>query len=289
MRTRKILLILLLLLLNNFALGNGDDKKGHLFIIGGGDWPEGMVLKYIELAGDTDSKITIFPMASSEPLETALEEKEEFIKFGCKNVEVINCSNNSADTDSNFAKLENTKAIFFSGGDQARLTAALLGTKLFEKIKSIYFNGGVVGGTSAGAAVMSEIMITGNEIINKDSVTIFKTIQKGNVETIEGFGFLKTVVIDQHFILRKRSNRLISVMLEHPEMIGIGIDESTAIIVKPDSTFEVFGDRTVMVVDPTEAKSIKTNDEGLFSVSGIKIDIMQSGETYDLKNKRVIE
>ena len=157
--------------------------------------------------------------------------------MAAKNIDFIYCDNITADVDSNLLKMENVKAVFFSGGDQARLTDALLGTKLLDKIKKVYDDGGVVGGTSAGAAIMSEVMITGDELINKDKEDFFIVIQKGNIKTTEGFGFVKTAIIDQHFVIRKRLNRLISVVLEYPNLLGIGIDESTAIIVNPDSTF----------------------------------------------------
>ncbi|MBU1099626.1 MAG: cyanophycinase [Bacteroidetes bacterium] len=279
----------ILLLIAAQILAGSENSKGHLFIIGGGDRSPELMNKYFELVGDYDSKIVIIPMASSVPLEVAQEQKEEFIKLGCKNVDFIYCDNITADVDSNLLKMENVKAVFFSGGDQARLTAALLGTKLLEKIKKVYNEGGVVGGTSAGAAIMSEVMITGDELINKDKEDFFIAIQKGNIKTTEGFGFVKTGIIDQHFVLRKRLNRLISVVLEHPNLLGIGIDESTAIIVNPDSTFEVAGERTVLIFNATDAKDIRTNKEGLLSASGIKLDILQSGEKYNLKQKCVIK
>ena len=122
-----------------------------------------------------------------------------------------------------------------------------LGTKLLEKVFDIYNNGGVVGGSSAGAAIMSEVMITGNELINKDSTVSFVTIEKGNVEVKTGFGFLKNAIVDQHFLKRKRHNRTIASLIEHPNLFGIAIDESTGIIVYPDETFEVIGSYQVLV------------------------------------------
>jgi len=95
------------------------------------------------------------------------------------------------------------KEFFFTGGDQVRLTKLFLGTKAISEIKKIYKVGGVVGGTSAGAAIMSKIMITGDELINKDTTSIFFTIQKGNVQTIEGFGFIDDAIVDQHLLSEK--------------------------------------------------------------------------------------
>jgi cyanophycinase len=264
------------------------DAKGSLFIIGGGERVHEMK-KFVDLAGGVDSRIILIPMASSEPIPDVNEELVRMKKIGCKNIDFIYCDRKGADLDSNIAKLKNTTGVFFLGGDQVRLTGALSGSKLFEGIKSIYEKGGVLGGTSAGAAVMSEIMITGEELINKDTSRNFYTIQKGNVQTVQGFGFVTKAIIDQHFVIRKRLNRLISVVLEHPNLIGVGIDESTGIIVKADDTFEVFGGRTVVIIDATQAENISTNEEGLLSAQSMKLNILHSGEKYDLNKKQIIK
>lgn len=282
----KTILILLLSVVSVVA-GN-KSKRGNLFIIGGGERSHEMK-KFVDLAGGIDAKIIFIPMASGEPIPYVEEETEMLKKIGCKNVSYILCNRNEADLDSNVAKLKDVTGVFFLGGDQVKLTGVLSGTKLFERIKEIYDNGGVLGGTSAGAAVMSEVMITGNELINKDTTSIFYTIQKGNVETLKGFGFVTKAIIDQHFVIRKRLNRLISVVLEHPNLVGVGIDESTGIIVKPDNTFEVFGGRTVVIIDPSNVKSIRVNEEGLLSAQDLKFHILQTGDKYDLNTKKIIK
>lgn len=288
MKLKILSLIIFLVLSTNVSSENNNFPRGHLFIIGGGERPEYMMKKFIELAGGLDKKFIIIPMASSVPIETASEQKIQFQNLGVKNVDYVFCDSTTADIDSNLNKLNGVSGVFFSGGDQSRLTKALLGTKFLDYIKRIYNEGGVVGGTSAGAAIMSEVMITGNELINKDSSLYFYTIQKGNVETKQGFGFLKNAIIDQHFIIRKRLNRLFSVILEHPNILGIGIDEATAIIVKPNGTFDVFGDRTVFVIDPKETNNIEINSDNLFSANDLKIHILRSGQTYDIINRKII-
>ena len=165
----------------------------------------------------------------------------------------------------------------------------MLGTKLLEKVFEIYNNGGVVGGSSAGAAVMSEVMITGNELVNKDSNNAFITIEHGNIETKKGFGFLKNVIIDQHFLKRKRHNRLITLVIEHPELLGVAIDESTGIVVYPDDTFEVIGINQVLVYDPTESLKIRKDSRGNLGVTDIKMHLLINGDKFDLKTKNVIE
>lgn len=263
--------------------------KGHLVIIGGGDKSGVMIEKIISLAGGESAKIIVIPNASSVPVESAEYQVNEFKSFGSKNVEYISFSIETADADSVITRLNNATGIYFCGGDQSNLTADLLGTHLLDRIKEIYFNGGVISGTSAGAAVMSEVMITGNELLNKDSTQAFNTIVKGNIETTQGFGFITKAVIDQHFIIRKRNNRLISVILEHPDLLGIGIDESTAILVYPDDTFEVLGESQVIIYNPINARDVRVDSDGKFSVSNVRMDILVNGQKFDMNKKQIIE
>ncbi len=277
---KKFLLVFIIIFTaNDFA-----HAQGSIFIIGGGKRPDYLMQKFVELTGGEKSKIVIFPMASSEPKETAEYQIEQFKKLGCENLDYIICDQNSADSDSNFQKMKNVKGIFFSGGDQNRLTEALLGTKLLERIKKIYENGGAIGGTSAGAAVMSKIMITGDELLNSDSSEAFSIIQKENIKTAEGFGFVDEIIVDQHFVKRKRHNRLISLVLENPQYVGIGIDESTALIVYPENNFEVLGETYVMVFDARAAREIKTGKNGIFGAQNIKTGIYISGDKFQIIN-----
>jgi cyanophycinase len=262
--------------------------KGHLVIIGGGRRDKYLMERFIELAGGKNSKIIVIPMASSVPIETANYQVEELKKLGCPNADYIYCARQDADNDSTLTKLDGVSGVFFSGGDQSNLTKELLGTKLLEKIKIIYKEGGVIGGTSAGAAVMSKVMITGDELINKDSTNIFSLIKKGNVKLAEGFGFIQSAIIDQHFITRKRLTRLIEVVLENPELLGIGIDESTAIIINPDDTFDVLGENTVMVLNAKNSINIKTDKNDNLSADDIRMHLLKSGDKYDLKNNKII-
>lgn len=264
-------------------------ERGHLVIIGGGDRPDNVTQKIIELAGGTDAKILVIPNASSDPVESGENSVKEFMSAGCTNVSYLYCTRDQADLDSMVKKLDGATGIYFGGGDQAFLTRDLLGTKLFNTIKTIYLSGGLVSGTSAGAAVMSRVMITGNELKNRDSSNIFKTIEAGNVEHTEGFGFIENAIIDQHFIKRKRLNRLISKVLEYPDLIGIGIDESTCIIMKPDDTFEVMGENQVVIFDPLKTSDIRKNDKGIFGVRNLRMDILLSGDKYDMNKHSVIE
>jgi cyanophycinase len=135
---------------------------------------------------------------------------------------------------------------------------------------------------------MSKVMITGDELINKDSNNAFVAIMKGNIKTIEGIGFLDNVIIDQHFIKRKRLNRLISVVLEHPDLVGVGIDESTGIQVNPDDTFEVLGEGTVVVFDARKAKTIHVDKHQNLAGRDIQMHILSSGDRFDLQDTKRI-
>lgn len=262
-------------------------SKGYLVIVGGVQTKE-IVAEFVKLAGGENARIIVIPNAGSNPVYWSEVQVKEFSELGAKS-DYLLFTRETADTDSNLKKMDWANAVFFLGGDQSDLTRDMLGTKLLQKVYDIYNNGGVVGGSSAGAAVMSEVMITGNELLNKDSTSSFISIQKGNIETAKGFGFIKSAIIDQHFLKRKRHNRLITLMCEHPNLLGIAIDESTGIVVNPDETFEVIGNNQVLVYDPTEAKNIRTDKSGNLGITEMKMHLLINGDKFDLKSKKVIE
>lgn len=262
-------------------------SKGHLVIVGGEQTKE-IIEKFVELAGGENARIIVIPNAGSNPIYWSEVQVKEFSELGAKS-DYLLFNRETADADSNLKKMDWANAVYFLGGDQSDLTRDMLGTKLLQKVYDIYFKGGVVGGSSAGAAVMSEVMITGNELLNKDSTSAFISIQKGNIETAKGFGFIKNAIIDQHFLKRKRHNRLITLMCENPNLLGIAIDEATAIVVNPDDTFEVVGDNQVLVYDPTESKDVRTDERGNLGITEIKMHLLISGDKFDMKSKSVIK
>lgn len=283
----KKLFYLILVLIFGISLQSFSQTKGKLVIVGGAQTRE-IEKKFVELAGGSDARIIIIPNAGSEPKLNSEIEQKRFIELGAK-ADYILFTRETADDEANLKKMEWANAVFFTGGDQSDLTRDMLGTKLLQKVFNIYNNGGTVGGTSAGAAVMSEVMITGNELVNKDSTRSFVSIEKGNVETKQGFGFLKTVIIDQHFLKRKRHNRTISTLIEHPELLGVAIDESTSIIVYPDDTFEVYGSYQVLVYDPTKSNNIREDKNGNLGISDMRLHVLISGDKFDLKTREVIK
>lgn len=276
-----------ILLFALFSLLDAGDK-GSLVIIGGGSRPDYVMHKIMELAGGKNAKLVVIPNASGEPVETAEYQINGLKKLGYENIFYIYGKNAELDKPEILQQLEGVTGVFFSGGDQARLTADLLGTKFLAKLRDIYKSGGVLSGTSAGAAVMSKMMLTGNELVNKDSNNAYITIEKGNIETVEGFGFLENVIIDQHFIKRKRYARLITLVLENPKLLGIAIDEATAIVVKAGTTFEVLGESQVLVMNAMGAKNTRIDKHGNYASDGLVFDLLISGDRYDIsKRKRI--
>ncbi len=260
--------------------------KGHLFIVGGGDWPDGMMNRFVDLAGRFGTgRIVILPMASSVPEESAAEETDGFRKLGAKDVVTHMLTREQALLPESAALLDGAGGVFFSGGDQARLTAVLLDTPVHKKLLELYEQGAVIGGTSAGAAVMSEVMITGDEVRKPEAGHEFETIQAANVITQRGFGFVRKAVIDQHFVTRKRHNRLISLLAEHPDLLGVAIDESTAVLVRPDETFEVVGVKQVVVYDPANAR-FRILPNANIAFTGLVMHALVAGDTFDLTTRK---
>ncbi len=279
--TPTIICVLALMLAAPAAAAVG--PKGHLFIVGGGDRDEPLMRRFVDLAkGYGGGRFVVFTMASSVPEEVGPELIAEFQRLGVADVRTYHLKHEEAQRPESAGILDGASAVWFSGGDQSRHTAALLGTPLHQRLLRFYEDGGVVGGTSAGAAVMSEVMITGEEKRKPDEGHEFETIEAGNVITTPGLGFLKDCIIDQHFVTRKRHNRLISLVLEKPGLIGVGIDESTAIIVRPDLVFEVVGENQVVVYDARRA-NIRSGEAGPLGGHGLAFHVLVPGDLFYLK------
>jgi cyanophycinase len=231
-------------------------------------------------------RILVFPMAGATPADSGADMVKELKGLGAKNVEFRILTREQAEKPEAAAVLDGVGGVYFTGGDQARVTKALLGTPVHRRLLQIYEDGAVIGGTSAGAAIMSEVMITGDEVKTPEAGHEFEAIAAGYVITTPGLGFIKSAVIDQHFVVRKRHNRLISVLAEHPALLGIGINESTAIIVGPDETFEVIGDNNVLVYDPGRAHFEIRPDKAI-GVSGMTLHVLLPGAVYDLKTRMI--
>lgn len=263
--------------------------KGHLFIVGGGDRDEPLMRRYVELAkASGPGKVVIFTMASGVPHEVGPELVAEFKGYGLADAAYYQLTREEAMDPANVKILDRVTGIWFSGGDQARQTAVLLGTPLHTHILELYKEGCLIGGTSAGAAVMSEFMITGNEKRAGGEEGTWEAILADNVEHTEGFGFVRDAVIDQHFVTRRRHNRLISVVLEFPSLVGVGIEEATAVLVRPDGKYEVLGEGQVVVYDVRGATTSRSPD-GRLGGQGLTMHVLVAGDVFDLAAGRVEE
>ena len=263
--------------------------KGFLFIVGGGDRDAPLMKRYIEMAaGFGTGRIVIFTMASSVPQEVGPELVAEFKGNGAKDVVACQLTHAEAMASGSANILDGAGGVWFSGGDQAFLTAALLGTPIHKRMLELYEAGCVIGGTSAGAAVMSEFMITGNERRTNNEEGTWEVILADDVLHTEGFGFVRSAVIDQHFVTRRRHNRLIAVVLQNPSLVGVGIEESTAVLVRPDGKYEVLGEGQVIVYDARRAKTFRSPD-GHLGGHGLTVHVLLPGDVYDLAAGRVEE
>lgn len=260
--------------------------RGTLFIVGGGPRPRAMNEEFVRLAGGRGrARIVVFPMATADTT-AGPEVAAAFAALGAtaRNVPVSRAAADSAD-GSVVAALDSATAIWFLGGDQNRIMRALAGTAVERAIRRRYEAGAVVGGTSAGAAVMSATMLTGEERrpggarpLPADSRDAWVTIDRDNVGTTPGLGLLPSAIVDQHFARRRRHNRLLSLVLERPERFGIGIDESTALVVEPSGRWRVVGESVVVIYDGRGAWSTK---EGPLGGIGIVTHVLTPGATYD--------
>jgi cyanophycinase len=295
--TRPLLLVLLLLLAacgapRDPALAPAPAARGHLLIVGGGPRPAPIMERFVELAGGPGrARIVVLPMASGTPDGTGEEQARELRALGADAFHLALTREQAARPET-LRRLEGVTGVWFSGGDQNRITAAILGTPADSAIHARYRAGAVVGGTSAGAAVMSRLMITGEERRPggprpvEGGGSAFVTVERENVETAAGLGLLPGAIVDQHFLRRRRQNRLVSLVLEHPTLVGVGIDESTALVVGPDGRWEVIGEGLVAVYDARGAR-VAPAAGALPGASDLRLHILPPGSVFDPRTGRV--
>lgn len=275
----KIILIFVLFL---FATSiQAQNPKGKLFIIGGGNRSDALMTQLISIS-DLEKKdfVVVLPMSSEEPDSAYIYFKEQFQKLTPHPIIMMNFDKNTANNKTLTDSLQKAKLIFISGGDQTRFMNVVHNTPIYTAIHKAYQNGSTIAGTSAGAAVMSEKMITGNQKLEKEYSGTFDNIRYDNLETTEGLGLITNAIIDQHFLKRSRYNRLISAMVEFPNLTGIGIDESTAIIVY-NNEIEVAGESEVIVLK--NPKGVQKTKNNLISIKGLDMSIYNAGQKFKVK------
>lgn len=267
-----------------FAIGQAKESsiKGSLFIIGGGNRPPALLR---ELVATSDFRptdyVAVLPMSSAEPDSSFYYFKSDFEKVCDKKIVNLNFTAANIALKPRLDSLANARTIFITGGDQDRFMKVVLQTPVYEAIHKAFANGATIAGSSAGAAVMSKYMITGRELVADTSIkTTFRKLVDKNIDIAEGLSLLPNAVIDQHFIVRSRYNRLLSAVAKYPSLACIGIDESTAIIVQGNHV-RIAGESQVIVLQkPT---GLTTTKSGLIKMKDIQLSIYTAGDRFLLK------
>lgn len=262
---------------------------GHLLVIGGAEdkYNERRILKkFLSLAGDERAEVLIVPVASDFPEFAADVYTQAFRNLGVANPRVLRVTSRQdafeADAE---ALLDGVNGIFITGGDQMRLVSVLGGTKFAAKLRQMVREENIVlAGTSAGAAGMSSSMIVRGESTSHP--------HKSSVRLSPGLGFLKNIIIDQHFTERGRISRLITAVSYNPYNLGIGIDENTAIVLNSQGVLEVFGSGSVTIVDGSQItynEIAEVADHEAFSVCGVQLHVLRDGLVYDYLERHPLQ
>lgn len=276
MKTTKRLLLATLLLLaaqtgfsqKTPAVQTVGPEKGALLIVGGGKVGPEIWSRFIELAGGESANIIIIPTAGDDSTinRGIFKEKELLESLGVQTVSILHTRDPKvAETEQFAAPIKKATGIWFVGGRQWKIADAILNTRTHRELKNLLNRGGVIAGTSAGATIQGSFLLRGD--------TKGNSILVG--DHLQGLDFIHNVAIDQHILKRNRQFDLIEVIRSKPELLGIGIDESTAILVQKDS-FEVLGTSYAAVYE-----SSKLDSPAPFIFLG-------RGQKYDLKNRKVI-
>ncbi|MFM9903778.1 MAG: cyanophycinase [Pyrinomonadaceae bacterium] len=262
---------------------------GHLLVIGGAEdkYNERRILKkFLELAGGDKAEVLIVPVASDFPEFAADVYTQAFRNLGVSNPRVLRATSRQDIVQADVEKLtDGVTGVFMTGGDQMRLVSLLGGTKLAEKIRKMVRETDVVmAGTSAGAAAMSTSMIVRGEPSSHP--------HKDAVKLSPGLGFLKNIIIDQHFSERGRISRLITAVSYNPYNLGVGIDENTAIILDGDGVLEVFGQGSTTIVDGSQIsfnEIAEVGDNEAFSICGVQFHVLRDGLVYNYLERHPIQ
>jgi cyanophycinase len=246
--------------------------QGSVIVVGGGSTGPEIVSKALELGGGKGHAIVaVLPQSSAEP-DAGEASVKMWLEAGAKEAAKVSFEDRAAAR----ASLERATLIWMPGGDQNRFMKAIAGTGLDEVILARHRAGIAVGGTSAGAAVLAAEMFTGDADL--------KSLTAGATVTAKGLGVLPGLLIDQHFLKRQRDNRLLSAVFDHPSLVGVGIDESTAIVVRGTS-FEVIGKSSVVVVDARTASVDRAKTGELVSGTGVTLAVLHAGQSYSLAGR----
>lgn len=271
------------------AITNQDtsaQKYGQLVIIGGAEDKEGecrILREFLRRAGGREARIVVMTVATGLPGEVGSQYIRVFERLGVGEVRVVDTARREDASDPKaIEEIHHATGVFFTGGNQARITELIKGTELDDVLHQHFKEGLVIAGTSAGAAMMPDTMIVEGEPETNPRVDV--------VQMDKGMGFLPDVVIDQHFAERGRLGRLISAVVQQPVVLGFGIDENTAIVVDEDLV-EVIGEGSVTVIDVSDIVHCNLNellkDEPL-ALCGARLHILPHGYRFNLKKRTVV-
>lgn len=271
------------------AVKHDSRNVGRLFLIGGhedrGDLDTWMILpRLVELAGGSNSRIVVCGSSSADPERVERLYKEQFETLGAADVYESDIDDRmAADAPELLEALERATAVFFTGGDQLRLTSLIAGTQFGERVREkLWKDGLIVAGTSAGAAAMSSTMLVAGP---KDG-----SVRRADVTLAPGLGYWRDTTIDTHFSQRGRVSRLLAVFGQNPQILGLGIDEDTAIEVTPGEQFVVLGRGAVHVFDGrvTHSSAPDVADDEVITLTDSIVHVLADGYGFDIASKRPI-
>ncbi|MEV6928676.1 cyanophycinase [Dactylosporangium sp. NPDC051485] len=254
-----------------------------LLVIGGAEshdpGDDEILERFVLLAGGADAHLVVIATASLSPADREKEYAEVFHRLGAGRVTPLRLeSREDANSDLAMAAIERATGVFFTGGDQLRITTVVGGSRVDSALHARLAEGMILAGTSAGATMMSSTMILGGSLAS---------VSTTSVHTGPGMEFLPSVLIDMHFAERGRLNRLLSAVAMFPHELGLGIDENTAILVKGD-VFEVLGRGTVTVIDAGKAIDISCASAeagGPIALWGAQLHVLPAGHRFNLTDR----
>ena len=256
-------------------------QKGSLFIIGGGTRSPELIQSLVKTANLTAKDyMVVLPMSSAEPEASYEAIKKQLTAASGNPIGCLNFDASKMQDKKWVDSLAGAKLIFITGGDQTRFMKVVLNTPVYTAIHKAYQNGSTIAGTSAGAAVMSKYMITGKQLLDTVYKETFNKLWDKNIEFSPGMGLLENTIIDQHFLKRNRYNRLISALGAHPDLVCVGIDESTAIIVHGKKATVAGESQVIRLANP---KELKKTDKGLLKFKQAEFGIFTEGDVIDIK------
>jgi len=238
--------------------------KGSVVVVGGGTLGPDVLNRFIDLAGGPEAPIVLIPTANgANPQPANLVEENILRTAGLKNITILHTTDRRiADSKEFVAPLLKARGVWIAGGRQWRLVDSYLNTRTVRELRALLARGGVIGGSSAGASILSSYMVRGARSGN--TIMMAPGYERG-------FGFLRNVAVDQHLLTRKRQNDLVAVVAAHPKLLGIGIDEKTAVIVHGDR-FEVVGPSKVAIYE-----------------NGKPYYFLSAGDRFDMKSRSRIQ